>query len=102
MSKTDCRRLSVLKRLPLAAFALFVAGCSLAPGGEEIQAAASSLLGAGEADRITYNDQKARVLLILPCDITVGAYYRLANSAHQEAIALLCSGRRPGDPLPPL
>lgn len=81
MSMTDFWHLGLLKRFPLATIILLVAGCSLAPGGEKVQAAATSLLSVGKDDRISYNDQKARVLLVLPCDITVGSYYRLANSA---------------------
>lgn len=68
--------------------------CSLAPGSDKVKAVADTALDAGMSDRATYNDKKAEVLVTLPCDISIGAYYRLSNGVQQEALAMLCSGRR--------
>ena len=67
-----------------------------------METAATTIVDAGISDRMSYNDKKAEVLLRLPCDISLGAYYRLTNSAQQEALIMLCSGRRVGQPVPPL
>lgn len=77
-------------------------GCSLAPGAEKIEAAADTIVATGISDRRNYNDKKAETLLTLPCDISIGAYYRLSNSVQQEALTMLCSGRRLGEPVPTL
>lgn len=89
---------------PMRAFsaccAIMVAltGCSLAPGGGKIEAASNALIAAGVSDRRSFNDKEADVLLALPCDISLGAYYRLGNSVQQEALVMLCSGRKPSEP----
>jgi hypothetical protein len=40
----------------------------------------------------TVNDTIAQTLIIGMCGITVGAYYRLKNPLHKEAINKLCGG----------
>lgn len=79
-----------------------LSACSLAPEGGRIEAAAASIVDAGISDRMSYNDKKAETLLKLPCDISLGAYYRLANSIQQEALVMLCSGQHAGQPTPSL
>lgn len=81
--------------LPLSA-------CSLAPGGAQIEKAAVTVIDSATAERKAYNDTKAEVLLTLPCDISIGAYYRIQNSTQQEALTMLCSGKRPGEAPPTL
>jgi hypothetical protein len=81
---------------------LLLSACSLAPSGGEITALATTAVETAAADRKAYNDQKAETLLTLPCDISVGAYFRLNNTIQQEALAMLCSGRRPGQTPPEL
>lgn len=88
--------------LPLLIASFWLSACSLAPGGGRIEAAATTIVDAGMSDRMSYNDTKAEVLLRLPCDISLGAYYRLTNSIQQEALVMLCSGRRVGQPTPSL
>lgn len=77
-------------------------GCSLAPAGEKVKIAAGTAISTALEDRRTYNDEKAETLLLLPCDISIGAFYRLTNSVQQEALTMLCSGRRFGDRQPQL
>ncbi len=77
-------------------------GCSLAPFGDQATKAIETAILTGIEDRKAYNDKKASTLLVLPCDISVGAYYRMENSVQQEALTMLCSGKRPGEPAPPL
>lgn len=79
-----------------------LASCSLAPGSEKAEAAVSTAIDAGISDRKAYNDRKAETLLVLPCDISIGAFYRLANTVQQEALTMLCSGRRVGESEPQL
>ena len=87
--------------------ALFVvgaglSGCSLVPWGAQAEKAAVTVIDAAEKDRKAYNDQKADVLLTLPCDISIGAYYRIDNPVRQKAVQELCSGRELGQPTPEL
>ena len=82
--------------------AVSLAGCSLAPGGEKVQAAIDTAVETGIRDRMAYNDKKADTLLVLPCDISIGAYYRMQNSVQQEALTMLCSGKRANEPVPAL
>lgn len=89
-------RISILMSLCLSA------GCSLVPGSDKVEAAVGAAKTAGLSDRRSYNDMKAETLLALPCDISIGAFYRLANSVQQEALAMLCSGRRTGESEPQL
>lgn len=77
-------------------------GCSLLPGGGRLQTAADAVVETGISDRKSYNDKKAETLLALPCDISLGAFYRLQNMIQQEALAMLCSGRRKTDAQPQL
>jgi hypothetical protein len=54
----------------------------------------------GIRDRKAYNDDKAEVLLTAPCDVSLGAYYRIDNPVKQKALRLLCSGRDDGQEVP--
>jgi hypothetical protein len=81
---------------------LSLSACSLAPHGAEITTLATTVVETAAADKKAYNDKKAETLLTLPCDISIGAYFRLTNSVQQEALAMLCSGRRPGETQPGL
>lgn len=77
--------------------AIFLSGCSLAPNGAQIEAIVDQAVDSAIQDRRAFNDKKADTLLVLPCDISIGAYYRLQNSVQQEALSMLCSGKRPGE-----
>ena len=98
MSTTICRKLKAICHMGILA----VGGCSLAPSGEKLEAVANTIVATGISDRQSFNDKKAETLLTLPCDISIGAYYRLSNSVQQEALSMLCSGRRSGETPPPL
>lgn len=86
----------------LVAAIAFLPGCSLLPGAEKVETAIKATVDTGVSDRKSYNDEEARLLLVLPCDISIGAYYRLTNAVQQEALAMLCSGRRNGEEVPSL
>jgi hypothetical protein len=81
-------------RTALLAAALFAAlattGCSLIPYGAEAQRAIDTAVDTGIADRRAYNDKKAEVLPVLACDISVGAYGRMAESDVKRGVALIC------------
>jgi len=77
---------------PLFAVAalLLLGGCSLVPGGGQAQRAIETAVDTGIDDRRAYNDKKAEVLPVLACDISVGAYGRMAESDIKRGIALIC------------
>ncbi|MCI0430216.1 MAG: hypothetical protein L0210_06705 [Rhodospirillales bacterium] len=70
--------------------ALAGTGCSLAPYGSQAQRAIETAVGTGIDDRRAYNDKKAEALPVLACDISVGAYGRMAESDVKRGVALIC------------
>ena len=66
-------------------------GCSLAPLAAQVRASIDQAVEQAVEDRMHYNDKKGEIILKLPCDLSVGAYYRMTNPNHQKAIGLLCS-----------
>jgi hypothetical protein len=70
--------------------ALAGTGCSLVPYGAEAQRAIETAVDTGIDDRRAYNDKKAEVLPVLACDISVGAYGRMAESDVKRGVALIC------------
>jgi hypothetical protein len=102
MKSMGSRTQTIILCVICSGLAAVVGGCSLAPGSEQADSAAHLLIATGVADRQHYNDKKAETLLTLPCDISLGAYYRLSNGVQQEALMMLCSGRRPYESAPSL
>ena len=90
----DRRRYS--RAIRFAAFAIIAAGglaltgCSLLPGGGQAQSALDTVVDAGIKDRQHFNDEKAAVLPALTCDISVGAYARMAESNVKRGVGLIC------------
>jgi hypothetical protein len=76
--------------LAAAATGLALGGCSLLPGGDKAQAALDTVVSTGIKDRQHYNDEKAGVLPALTCDISVGAYARMAESNVKRGVRLIC------------
>jgi len=74
----------------VAATGLALGGCSLLPGGDKAQAALDTVVSTGIKDRQHYNDEKANVLPALTCDISVGAYARMAESNVKRGVGLIC------------
>jgi hypothetical protein len=70
--------------------ALAGTGCSLVPYGAEAQRAIETAVDTGIDDRRAYNDKKAEALPVLACDISVGAYGRMAESDVKRGVALIC------------
>jgi hypothetical protein len=81
-------RAALLAALSFAALA--EAGCSLVPYGAEAEQTVATVVDTGISDRRAYNDKKAEVLPVLACDISVGAYGRMAESNVKRGIALIC------------
>jgi hypothetical protein len=81
---------TVLLGAGLLALAASIAGCSLAPGGAQAERAVETVIDTGINDRRAYNDKKAEVLPALACDISVGAYSRMAESDVKRGVALIC------------
>ena len=69
---------------------LLLGGCSLVPGSGQAQRAIETAVDTGIDDRRAYNDKKAEVLPVLACDISVGAYGRMAESDIKRGVALIC------------
>lgn len=92
----------MIRRLLLGLSLCALAGCTAAPFGDKATKAIDTLIDTGISDRKHYNDKKGEVLTVLPCDISLGAYYRMDNTVKQEALQMLCSGRRLGEPTPQL
>lgn len=87
-------------RYLLIAALLSLSGCSLAPFGDKATTAITTAVETATEDRRAYNDRKAETLLTLPCDISIGAYYRIQNTVKQKALNMLCSGLEP-EQIPP-
>jgi hypothetical protein len=79
-----------MTRSLLVAAALALGGCSLIPGGDKAQAALDTVVTTGIRDRQHYNDEKAVVLPVLACDISVGAYGRMPESDVKRGVGLIC------------
>jgi hypothetical protein len=73
-----------------AGLAVVPGGCSLVPGGGQAQQAIETAIDANISDRRAYNDKKAEVLPALACDISVGAYARMAEGNVKRGVALIC------------
>ena len=69
---------------------LLLGGCSLVPYGPQATQAIDGIVEAGIRDRVTYNDKKADLLPILTCDISVGAYARMAEGNVKRGVGLIC------------
>ena len=65
-------------------------GCSLAPGGSQLEGAIDTAIDAGVTDRQAYNDKKAAVLPLVLCDVSIGAYARLGESNVKRGMAMIC------------
>ena len=65
------------------AMALILGACSTAQ-----QAALNTAVDKKQA----YNDGKAQLLMLAPCDISVGAYWRSLTPYQRRAIEALCGG----------
>ena len=70
--------------------ALAASACSLAPGGASVQRAIETAVDAGLDDLRAYNDKKASLLPAVTCDISLGAYARMAESNVKRGVALIC------------
>ena len=75
--------------LALAAV-ISLTGCSLAPGGSQLEGAIDTAIDAGIEDRQSYNDKKADLLPILACDISIGAFARMGESHVKRGVAMIC------------
>jgi len=88
--ETPLRSARALTGASIAVAGLALAGCSLLPGGGQAQSAIDSVVETGIKDRQHFNDEKAAVLPVLACDISVGAYARMAESDVKRGVGLIC------------
>lgn len=74
-----------------ATAALLLGGCStVIPGYAEFKTVASGALDQAVIDRQNYNDRKADVVTTMTCDISVGAYARMAAGDIKRGVGLIC------------
>jgi PBP1b-binding outer membrane lipoprotein LpoB len=73
--------------LTVIALATFLAGCSALTGSEAFVTEAVQ-------QKMEFNDNKARLLKIAVCDISVGAYHRALSQDERDAVTTLCGGQR--------
>lgn len=73
--------------VPVILAALILAGCSAITGSEAFVTEAAQ-------QRMELNDNKARLLKIAVCDMSVGAYHRALSQSEREAVTTLCGGQR--------
>lgn len=64
-----------------------LAGCSAIQGSEAVVTELTQ-------QKIEFNDNKARLLSLAVCDMSVGAYHRALSAAQQDAVTVLCGGQR--------
>lgn len=79
-----------MKKLFIALMLIGLVGCSTAEN-----AAVRTAIATGVEAKKNFNDNKARLSILAVCDMTIGAYYRLAV-IEQYAVAAVCGGQ----PLP--
>lgn len=60
-------------------------------------AAAKSSTAQGIENVKTVNDGYARVAVRVPCSMTVGAFFRLADARQREGVEMLCGENTPAD-----
>ena len=53
---------------------------------------ACTAIGMAVEKKIEFNDNKARVLKRMPCDMAIGAYHRTLTDLEQAAVDALCGG----------
>jgi hypothetical protein len=88
--------------LALALLAATLMGCSLAPGGAQYKALAETAVNTAIDDRKDFNDAKAAVTVQAVCGMSVGAFYRLQDTAWKEGVRLICSSSGISNPAPQL
>ena len=81
-----------MKRLLFCAAGITaLAGCtSVIPGYAEFKTVASGALDQAVVDRQAYNAKKAEIVTTLTCDISVGAYARMAGGDVKRGLGLIC------------
>lgn len=81
-----------MKRVLLVIGLLALGGCSMMPYYSEVKGIAQQGVETAIADRQSWNDTKAKAILALPCDASVGAVMRLENERQRAILIELCGG----------
>jgi hypothetical protein len=76
----------------LAAVMATVSGCSMMPYYSEAKALAREGVDSAIEDRQGWNDTKAKAILALPCDASLGAVMRLKDDRKRAIVIELCGG----------
>lgn len=71
---------------------LALGGCSMMPYYSEVKGIAQQGVETAITDRQSWNDTKAKAILALPCDASVGAVMRLENERQRAILIELCGG----------
>jgi hypothetical protein len=71
---------------------LAISGCSMMPYYSEAKALAREGVDSAIEDRQGWNDTKAKAILALPCDASLGAVMRLEDDRKRAIVIELCGG----------
>jgi hypothetical protein len=69
-----------------------LSGCSMMPYYSEAKALAREGVDSAIEDRQGWNDTKAKAIMALPCDASLGAVMRLEDARKRAIIIELCGG----------
>lgn len=67
-------------------------GCSMMPYYSEVKGIAQQGVDSAIADRQSWNDTKAKAILALPCDASLGSVMRLEDDRKRAIVIELCGG----------
>jgi uncharacterized protein YceK len=77
---------------PLVALAVAMSGCSMMPYYSEAKGLAQQGVDTAIQDRQSWNDTKAKAILALPCDASLGSVMRLEDDRKRAIVIELCGG----------
>jgi hypothetical protein len=82
----------MLRLTSIVTLALLAGGCSMMPYYGEAKALARQGVDTAIEDRQSWNDTKAKAIMALPCDASLGAVMRLEDDRKRAILIELCGG----------
>lgn len=80
------------KLLLVSVAAMSLQACSLLPHYTQLKAVAEQGVDTAIEDRKDFNDKRAQVAVELPCDVPLGAIFRIADTRKRAILIELCGG----------
>lgn len=84
--------IDVAKVLVAVTVTAALSGCSMMPYYNEAKGLAQQGVDSAITDRQSWNDTKAKAILALPCDASLGAVMRLEDDRKRAIVIELCGG----------